>query len=165
MAKEETETIKPVKTIKSVNPVKRSWNWLRSDKKRLIGSVIVLIILIFGIWKIVSGKSNAVKYQTSVVTKGTVVSTISASGLALSTSVLPINTQSSGIVKTVYVKDGDKVVKGQKIADLTLDTNGEQQNSSALSSYYGAKSAVVSANNAYYTHAIGGVCCQSKIYE
>jgi macrolide-specific efflux system membrane fusion protein len=151
MAKEETETIKPVKTIKSVNPVKRSWNWLRSDKKRLIGSVIVLIILIFGIWKIVSGKSNAVKYQTAVVTKGTVVSTISASGLALSTSVLPINTQSSGIVKTVYVKDGDKVVKGQKIADLTLDTSGEQQNSSALSSYYGAQSALVSANNAYYT--------------
>jgi macrolide-specific efflux system membrane fusion protein len=134
-----------------VKKIKSFWKWLRADKKRLIGGIAVLIILIFGIWKITSAKSSAVKYQTSTVIKGTVVSTISASGRALSTSVLPINTQASGIVKTVYVKDGDKVIKGQKIADLTLDTSGEQQYSSALASYYGAKSSVVSANNAYYT--------------
>lgn len=159
MAKEETETIsgawrqtlKPMKSVKPINPIKRLWNWIHSDKKRLVGAVVVLVVLIFGIWKITSTKSNAVKYQTSTVQKGTVVSTISASGRALSTSVLPINTQASGIVTKVYVKDGDKVVKGQKIADITLDTSGEQQYSSALSSFYGAKSAVVSANNAYYT--------------
>jgi len=127
------------------------WLWLKKDKKRLIGAVVILVVLIFGISKIMSGKSSAVKNQTSTVTKGTVVSTISASGRALSTSVLPINTQSSGIVKTVYVKDGDKVIKGQKIADLTLDTSGEQQYSSALASFYSAKSGVVSANNAYYS--------------
>jgi ribosomal protein S8E len=70
-----------------VKKVKSFWKWLRADKKRLIGGTVVLIILIFGIWKIASNKSSAVKYQTSTVTKGTVVSTISASGRALSTSV------------------------------------------------------------------------------
>ena len=126
------------------------WGWLKADKKRLIGAVLILVVLIFGIWKIVSTKSNKVQYQTSTVQKGTVIATISASGRALSTSVLPINTQASGKVKTVYVKDGDKIVKGQKIADITLDTSGEQQYSQALSSYYAAKSGLVSANNAYY---------------
>jgi macrolide-specific efflux system membrane fusion protein len=130
---------------------KTFWGWLRRSKKRLIVAIVVLAILIFGIWKIAASSAGSkVKYQTSTVQTGTVVSTISASGYAISTSVLPINTQVSGIVTTVYVKDGDKVVKGQKIADLTLDTSGEQQYSSALASYYGAKSGVVSANNAYY---------------
>jgi RND family efflux transporter MFP subunit len=135
---------------KTIQKAKTFWNWLRSDKKRLIGAVVVIIILIFGIWKIASSKSSKVQYQTSNVQNGTVVSTISASGRAISTSVLPINTQASGIVTAVYVKDGDKIIKGQKIADLTLDTSGEQQYSQALAGYYSAKSGLVSANNAYY---------------
>lgn len=133
-----------------VQKAKTFWDWLRADKKRLIGAVVALVVLIFGIWKVAAARSSAVSYQTSTVQKGTVVSTISASGRALSTSVLPINTQASGIVKNVYVKDGDKIVKGQKIAGLTLDTTGEQQYSQALSSYLSAKSGVVSASNAYY---------------
>lgn len=131
--------------------LKTFWGWLRVDKKRLIGAIIVLAILIFGIWKITSANGSKVTYQTSTVQKGTVVSTISASGRAISTSVLPISTNTSGIVTKVYVKDGDKVFKGQKIADITMDTTGEQQYSSALSGYYSAKSGLVSANNAYYT--------------
>ena len=127
--------------------IRKFWSWLQASKKRLIGALLILIVLIFGVWKIIASKSSSNPiYQTS-----TVISTISASGRALSTSVLPINTQSSGIVKKVYVKDGDKIVKGQKIADITLDTAGEQQYLQALSSYYSAKSGLVSAQNAYYT--------------
>jgi macrolide-specific efflux system membrane fusion protein len=126
------------------------WGWIRADKKRLIGAIIVVVLLIFGIWRIVSAGANKVQYQTSTVQKGTVVSTISASGKAISTSVLPISTDTSGIVTIVYVKDGDHVVKGQKIADITTDTAGQQQYFSALSSYYAAQSGLVSANNAYY---------------
>jgi multidrug efflux pump subunit AcrA (membrane-fusion protein) len=134
------------------NLFQKIWSFLTVSKKRRIISVIVLVILIFGIWKILAARSaSGITYQTSTVTKGTVVETISASGTALSTSVLPINTESSGIVTKVYVKDGDKIIKGQKIADLTLDTNGEQQYDSALSSYLSAKSGLVSAQNSYYT--------------
>lgn len=148
MAKREIE---PNRWQKTVERAKAFWGWIRADKKRMTGAAIVLIVLIFGIWRIALVGSSKVQYQTSTVQKGTVVSTISASGRALSTSVLPINTQASGIVKSVYVKDGDKIVKGQKIADITLDTTGEQQYLQALSSYLSAKSGLVSANNAYYT--------------
>ncbi len=136
---------------KVIRKSKTFWSWLRADKKRLSGAVIVLAILIFGIWKITSTKSNQVQYQTSSVQKGTVVSTISASGRAISTSVLPISTDASGIVGKVYVKDGDHVVQGQKIADITMDTSGQQQYLQALSGYYSAQSGLVSANNAYYS--------------
>ncbi|MCX6704320.1 MAG: efflux RND transporter periplasmic adaptor subunit [Candidatus Woesebacteria bacterium] len=136
---------------KSGQKVKSFWNWLRADRKRIIAASAILILLVSSIWYLVSKSAKGkTTYQTSTVQKGTVVSTISASGHALSTSVLPISTQASGIVKNVYVKDGDKIVKGQRIADITLDTTGEQQYLQALSSYYSAKSGLVSANNAYY---------------
>ena len=136
---------------KIISKLKAFWGWLRADKKRLIGAAIVLAILIFGIWKIRSASTGKVQYQTSTVQKGTVVSTISASGKAISTSVLPISTDTSGIVTKVYVKDGDQVVKGQKIADITMDTSGQLQYAQALGSYYSAQSGLVSANNAYYS--------------
>jgi len=147
---------------KVVQKAKSFWDWLRVDKKRLISAVAVIIILIFGIWKIASAKSGKVQYQTSTVQKGTVVSTISASGRAISTSVLPISTQASGIVNAVYVKDGDKIIKGQKIASITLDTGGEQQYLQALASYYSAKSGLVSANNAYYNMQAAEYAANSK---
>lgn len=127
------------------------WAWLMVDKRRLAVGIVILAVLIFSIWKVSSSNTGKVGYQTSTVQKGTVVSTITASGKALSTSILPINTQTSGIVKTVFVKDGDKVYKGQKIAEITLDTAGQQQYSSALSSYQSAISSVSSANSSYYT--------------
>ena len=128
------------------------WGWVRADKKRLIATVVILLVLIFGVWKIISATSGSkVQYQTSIVTKGTVVSTISASGKAISTSILPINTQTSGIVNIVYVKDGDRVVKGQVIATVTPDTTGEQTYAQAYSGYLSAENSLNQANNSYYT--------------
>lgn len=86
--------------------------------------------------------STKTTYQTATVEKGTVVSTITASGKALSTSILPISTSTSGIVKKVYVKDGDKVYKGQKIAEITPDTDGQLANVKAWNS-------LLSAQNSY----------------
>lgn len=131
--------------------IKNLLGWLKKDKKRVVGAAILIAILIFIIIKIISaGSSSKVQYQTSTVQKGTIISTISASGKAISTSILPISTNTSGIVNKVYVKDGDKVYKGQKIADVTLDQTGEQQYAQALAGYYSAKSGLVNANNAYY---------------
>jgi len=71
-----------------------------------------------------------------------VVSTISASGKALTTSSLTINTGASGVVSKVFVKDGDKVYAGQRIAQITLDTDGALRNAQAWSS-------LSAANNNY----------------
>jgi len=117
----------------------------------VIAAIIVIVILAVGIWKMQSSSASAVQYQTSTVQSGTVVSSISDSGRALTTSALNIETQVSGIVKTVYVKDGDKVYAGQRIADVTFDTNGQQNYAQALASYLSAKNAVASDNANYYS--------------
>ncbi len=101
---------------------------------------IATAIVVCSMSYIVYRGTNATKttYQTATVTKGTIVSTITASGKALSTSILPISTTTSGIVKKVYVKDGDKVYKGQKIAEITPDTDGELANAKAYASLQSA---------------------------
>jgi multidrug efflux pump subunit AcrA (membrane-fusion protein) len=134
---------------KGIELIKALWAWIRVDRKRMVGAGVVVLLLVV-IWRAGAARSGGTAYQTSKAAKGTVVSTISASGKAISTSILPISTQASGIVSKVYVEDGDSVVKGQKIADITLDQAGQQQYASALSGYYSAKSGLVSAQNAYY---------------
>lgn len=117
--------------------------------KILIGIGLVVIIWLF-ISKVSSGKSKTT-YQTSKVEKGTIVSSVSASGSVLSVNVMSANTKATGIVKTVYVKDGDVVKKGDKILEIDLDFQGQQKYSSAWASYQSAKNNLDSAKTSLYT--------------
>lgn len=114
--------------------------YIRLAKKHWKITAIVATIVVCSILYVVYRGTNTLKttYQTATVKKGTVVSTITASGKAISTSILPISTSTSGIVKKVYVKDGDKVYKGQKIAEITPDTDGELANAKAYASLQSA---------------------------
>jgi multidrug efflux pump subunit AcrA (membrane-fusion protein) len=130
--------------------IKKIWKWIRADKKRWIIGTIILAIVILGTVNVAKNLSkNKTEYQTSVVTKGTVVATISASGKAVTTSSLTVGTNATGIVSKVYVKDGQKVFSGQRIAEITLDTDGVLKNAQAYASYLSAANNVNSANNNY----------------
>lgn len=115
------------------------WAWLRADRKRLIGAGVIILLIIFGVSRVLASAKNKTTYQTATVTKGTIVSTISASGKAISTNVLTINTQATGVVKAVYVKDGDKVFAGQRIAEITLDSDGALANARSYASWIAAQ--------------------------
>ena len=101
---------------------------------------IFLILLIiasgyFGVSKIVSAGSSKVTYQTATAEKGTLITNVSASGNISNGGMMTITTQATGTVSTVYVKNGDTVTKGQKIADIELDQDGQQRQAQAWSSY------------------------------
>lgn len=132
-----------------MNKVGLFWAWIRADRKRLIGAIVVIVLLGFGIWRLIAGSKSKTTYQTATVTKGTVVSTISASGKVLTTNILSISTQASGVVKKVYVKDGDKVFAGQRLADIELDSDGTLANAKAYVSLVSAQNGVNSANSSY----------------
>ena len=130
--------------------IKKSWGWILADKKRVVGAGVVIFLLAYGIYYLVyKNTKSAISYQTSTVTKGTIVSTVSASGKALTTNILAIDTQASGVVKKVYVKDGDKVFAGQKIAEITSDSAGALANAKAYSSLVSSQNSVNSSNNSY----------------
>lgn len=121
------------------------------DKKRTLIAIAVLTLVIFGIYKLISSKKTTTQYQTSMVEKGTIISSVSASGQIISSNTLNISTQAVGVVKSVLVKDGDKVSVGQTIATITLDPTGQQQADQAYSSYLSAKNSLTNANISFYT--------------
>lgn len=105
--------------------------------KRL--SIVIGIVLLAGLLFLRSKQTPEPTYQTAKVTRETIVSTVSTSGSLLQGNSVNVVTQSSGTVKAVYVKNGDKVVAGQKLAEINLDVSGLTRQASAWSSYLSAK--------------------------
>lgn len=119
--------------------------------KPIIGLAVLLILIFLGWQKIFGPKKNQTQIQTAKVERGTIISSISASGQILTGNIVNIATSARGMVKTVYVKDGDTVTVGQKILEISLDTDGQQKAASAYSSYLSAKNSLESAKTTQYT--------------
>ncbi len=125
--------------------------------KKIIGlpiyfkiAIVLLLILIawFAYKSLSSSNSSSPTYQTSQVQKGNIIASISATGSVSSGNSTSLTTKASGTVKTVYVKNGDTVVKGQKIAEITLDEDGVKQQTQAYVNYLEAGQNVKSAQAA-----------------
>jgi membrane fusion protein, macrolide-specific efflux system len=117
---------------------------------------IFLILLVlacgwFGVSKIISAQSQKPQYQTATAEKGTLITNVTASGNISNGGMMTITTQATGTVSTVYVKNGDTVTKGQKIADIELDQDGQQRQAQAWSSYLSAQNQINSAQNSLYS--------------
>lgn len=134
-----------------MNKIVSFFKQIFSKRKNLVIFAIVLIVGGFIGWRVLGTRGQQPQYQTAMVERGTIVSSVNASGHVQSTNIMNVTTGASGIVKKVYVKDGDKVVAGQKIAEITLDQAGQQKAASAWSSYLSAKNSVDSANVSLYT--------------
>lgn len=125
---------------------------LFSRRKKII--ILVVLLLISGLagWRVLGKKNQQPQYQTTQVERGTIISSVSSSGQVLTANMVNVNTQASGVVKKVFVKDGDMVTTGQKIMEIDLvDTAGQQKYASAWSSYLSAKNSLESAKITQYT--------------
>ncbi|RJR25754.1 HlyD family efflux transporter periplasmic adaptor subunit [Candidatus Microgenomates bacterium] len=129
----------------------KNWFVKASLIKKLIIVTIVIGIGWFSITRILSTRSQQPQYQTAQAEKGTLITSVSASGTISQGSQVSITTQATGIVKEVYVSDGDTVTAGQKIAEITLDTASKQKQAAAWASYLSAKNSLESAKTSIYT--------------
>ena len=121
--------------------IKSSW------KNRAVLLVVVLGLLFAVRYLIAKLQDEKVTYETSLAEKGTLVKSVSATGSVTTSNIQEVTTQTSGVVKKMYVEDGQEVFKGQIIAEIELDLVGEQRNASAYASYLNAVKGVNSANN------------------
>lgn len=117
-------------------------------EKPLLAGLVVLAVfsLIFVLSRTVFAPKQAARYQAAKVERGSIVSTVTASGSVLSSNTLTITTSATGVVKEVLVHDGDLVTAGQKLATIALDMVGNQKNAAAWSSYLSAKNSLDNAN-------------------
>lgn len=123
--------------------------------KRLVNwfTIILALLLVGGLgyWRMAKSKTATPTYQTAQAEKGTLIVSVSVSGQVSSANSAEVTTQSSGVVKTVYVKDGDMVSAGDKIAQLDLDLTGQQRSQQAYASYQSAQNNLGTAKANLYT--------------
>lgn len=120
------------------------------NKYRVLMIIGTLFLIVVIIGQNILGKEDATSTgstSTASVTKGDITSTVSASGNIETANYLAVTTSVNGIVKKVYVQEGDTVTKGQKIMEITLNSDGEESLASAYSSYLSAKSSLERAKN------------------
>ena len=130
--------------------MKKVIGWINAKPKLAIGIGMALVLLVVA-FMLLGRKKSTIQIQTQKVEKGMIVASVSASGTILTANLLNVTTSSSGIVSKVFVKDGDKVYKGQKIAEITLDSDGAKKYQSAYSSYLSAKNSLESAKISIWT--------------
>ncbi|MCX6726293.1 MAG: efflux RND transporter periplasmic adaptor subunit [Candidatus Shapirobacteria bacterium] len=120
----------------------------------MFAKIIIVVILglgYFGYTKTFGAKSTTPTYQTATAAKGTLISTVTASGRVAATNSRIVTTTASGVVKKVYVTEGQKVTTGTAIMSIDLDMDGLQKYQSALASYQGAQNSLKSAQDKLYS--------------
>jgi len=130
--------------VKKEEILKKIRKVFNTRPKKIAGIVAILVIIFLG-WRVFGKKQAKTQYQTTKVEKGTIIASISASGQILTANLINVSSNASGLVKKVYVKDGDRITSGQKVLELVLDTDAKQRSSSAYSSYLSAKNSLDSA--------------------
>src|ERR1035437_412809 len=118
-------------------------------KKIILATIIIVVIII--VFRSLTSSKQAAQYQTAQVTRGTLVVSLTEAGQVSVANKVSIVTQASGIVSNVYVKSGQGVSAGDKIADITLDTAGQQRQAQAYSSLLSAQNSLHSANAQLYS--------------
>lgn len=86
-------------------------------KKKIIWTTIGLVVIL-GIWFFTSGDGGASSIQVDTVKKQDIKKTVLTTGQVVSKTDLSLSFQSGGVVKQIYVKEGDVVRAGQTLAVL-----------------------------------------------
>lgn len=129
----------------------------KKKKTKVIAIILTVAVLLtagFFIYKKIKSNTKAQTNQELIMeTKsGTIRETVSTSGTIETANYLTVTTSVNGIVKEVYVKEGDSVTKGQSIMAITLNAEGEESLADAWGSYLSAESALESAKNSQITY-------------
>ena len=116
-----------VKEEKKTGPLWKIVSWVSGStpgKKRSLPRLLVLIVtLLVCITAIVIGYRWAfvkppAKYATALIERGDVENTVVAAGILQPLSYVDVGAQTSGLLKSVKVARGDKVTKGQLLAEI-----------------------------------------------
>jgi len=110
-------------------------------RKRIIWSVVALIVILSGWWFFFGRNNGEGNIQFEAASVQNIHQTVLATGQVASGTDLDLGFQSSGVVAQVYVKEGDKVYKGQILANLN--------EASALASLTSAKGTLAKAQADY----------------
>ncbi len=109
-------------------------------KRRAIVITVIPVLIVGALVYRALGSNSKPTYNTAKVERGMIVASVSASGQITPTNNVGVTTQATGIVKKIYVKEGDTVKAGDKLFEIDLDQNGQLAKAKAWAAYLSAKS-------------------------
>jgi len=138
---------------------------MKITKRKIIVFIVVAALAGGGFlaWRSLQGKNQEPSYTTATVERGTIVATVSASGNLLSTNTFTVTTAVTGVVKDIFIQDGEMIEKGQKLLEIEPDQSSKAAQVKAWTSYLTAKDATTSANQNKLTLEKGVRDAQSKL--
>lgn len=128
----------------------KSQSWIaRFRQLSLVKKGVIIVVVLLLIWfvgtRLFGQKNNASQYQTAVAQRGSIISSVSESGAVSADSQVDITSPATGIIKNIYIKNGDSVTAGQKLFEVKATATPQEQASayatyeSALNSYQAAQ--------------------------
>lgn len=103
--------------------------------KKTIVVVLILIATVIGGYLLLKKDKDTVKYKTEKVTRGDIISSVTATGTVNPVTTVLVGTQVSGTIKHIYVDFNSPVKKGQIVAQIdpaTFEAQVEQSRASLL---------------------------------
>jgi len=122
---------------------------MNMKKKRYVYLAIAVIVLVGGYYwyKKTHSTASLVQYKTQAVEKGTLISSVSASGNVVVDESATVDPDITGTVAGLSVSVGDQVKKGQLLFTIVNDQLGISA-SQAAASYKSAQASLISARAA-----------------
>ncbi len=107
----------------SLMPLARSARKLPAILATLVGLIAFLWLVYLGLtWDLRnSGADPAVAFQGATVVRGRLRETVAATGTMESVTRVEIKSEVAGVVRKLYVEEGDRVATGQPLVELDLD--------------------------------------------
>ncbi|MDQ7842621.1 MAG: efflux RND transporter periplasmic adaptor subunit [Armatimonadota bacterium] len=89
-------------------------------KQRSVVAVVVVLAVAGAVFAAVRDRERAEtpRYRTAEVTRGDLVVSVSASGSVLAASLVEVKSRATGEVRSVFVREGDQVRRGQVLVEI-----------------------------------------------
>lgn len=94
-------------------------------RKALVAAIIVVFVAV-AVFILFSSRESEPKYRTEKITRGDIITSVTATGTVNAVTTVLVGTQVSGTIRTIYVDFNSPVKKGQLIARIDPATFEEQ---------------------------------------
>lgn len=132
-----------------MDKIKGVLKWILASKARIVVFIVLILLAGYVGYNKILIKPAAPQYQTAQAAKGTLITSVTASGNVTTANNVAVTVQASGVINQVLVKNGDQVNQGQTLATMTLDQASQQKQAAAYAIYLADKNALDVANAKY----------------
>ncbi|MBI3887443.1 efflux RND transporter periplasmic adaptor subunit [Candidatus Microgenomates bacterium] len=125
--------------------------FIKSHNRLFLLLLVAIVVVVFVAYRNIGSKQPISQITTAAVERGIIFVSLSVSGQVSTANSAQVTTEASGVVKKIFVTNGQQVTAGQALAEIELDMEGRQRNAQALASYQSAQNNLFSLQSSMLT--------------